>query len=144
MRFEVPQFIEVEDKIFGPFTWRQFIYLMGGGGIAGVLFITAPTFVFLFFGLPVGALAVLLAFYPVNNRPFSIYLESVLRYMSGTKLYLWRKQNYNVYSGARGDTTTVTDSASAAVAHNMHIPTVTKNRLHTLSRNLELTAIERK
>jgi len=32
MRFEVPQFIEVEDKIFGPFTWKQFIYLMGGEG----------------------------------------------------------------------------------------------------------------
>ncbi|HMA77641.1 MAG TPA: PrgI family protein, partial [Candidatus Paceibacterota bacterium] len=71
MRFEVPQFIEVEDKIFGPFTWRQFIYLIGGGGIAAVLFITNG-FLFLFIGLPIGALAILLAFYPVNNRPFSV------------------------------------------------------------------------
>lgn len=140
MRFEVPQFIEVEDKIFGPFTWRQFIYLMGGGGIAAVLFIT-NTFIFLLFGLPIGVLAALLAFYPVNNRPFSVYLESILRYMSGTKLYLWRKQSRAVYSGARSDAE-VEDTISASVAHNMHVPTVTKNRLHTLSRNLELTAIE--
>jgi hypothetical protein len=142
MRFEVPQFIEVEDKIFGPFTWRQFIYLIGGGGIAAVLFIT-NSFLFLFIGLPIGALAILLAFYPVNNRPFSVYLESMLRYMSGTKLYLWRKQSHGIYSGARG-AAEVNDDVSAAVAHNMHVPTVTKNRLHALSRNLELTAIEQK
>ncbi|NCT02072.1 PrgI family protein, partial [Candidatus Parcubacteria bacterium] len=38
MRFEVPQFIEVEDKIFGPLTWRQFLYLSGGLGMAVVIF----------------------------------------------------------------------------------------------------------
>jgi len=92
MRFEVPQFIEIEDKIFGPFTWKQFVYLLGGGGIAVVLFITTPFIIFILLGLPIGGLAVLLAFYPVNNRPFSIYLESMLRFMSGTKLFLWRKQ----------------------------------------------------
>jgi hypothetical protein len=143
MRFEVPQFIEVEDKIFGPFTWRQFIYLMGGGGLAAVLFITAPILVFMIVGLPAGVLAILLAFYPVNNRPFSVYLESMLRYMSGTKLYLWRKQQSGIYSGAR-ESAPVTDSASATVAHNMHVPTVNKNHLHDLARNLELTAIEKK
>ena len=32
MRFQVPQFIEIESKIFGPLTFKQFIYLAGGGG----------------------------------------------------------------------------------------------------------------
>lgn len=141
MRFEVPQFIQIEDKIFGPFTWKQFIYLIGGGGIAGVLFITTPFIIFLIFGLPVGGLAVLLAFYPVNNRPFSIYLESMLRFASGTKLYLWRKQNTMVYGN---DTErNVTDQSSAVLAQNMHVPTVTKSRLNNLAHELELTAIER-
>ncbi|TSC80302.1 MAG: hypothetical protein G01um101429_152 [Parcubacteria group bacterium Gr01-1014_29] len=31
-QFQVPQFIEVEDKIFGPLTTKQFFYLLGGGG----------------------------------------------------------------------------------------------------------------
>ncbi len=35
MRFEVPQFIDVEDKIFGPFTFKQFLYLAGGAGLLG-------------------------------------------------------------------------------------------------------------
>ena len=42
MRFEVPQFIEIEDKIFGPFTWKQFVYLGGGIGLAAVIFFTMP------------------------------------------------------------------------------------------------------
>jgi len=141
MRFEVPQFIEIEDKIFGPFTWKQFVYLLGGGGIAVVLFITTPFIIFILLGLPIGGLAVLLAFYPVNNRPFSIYLESMLRFMSGTKLFLWRKQSSAIYGQALSNE--VTDPLAAMVAQNTHIPTVTKNRLSNLAHDLELSAIER-
>tara|TARA_B100000745_G_C19989836_1_gene335564 strand:- start:32 stop:469 length:438 start_codon:yes stop_codon:yes gene_type:complete len=144
MRFEVPQFIEVEDKIFGPFTWKQFIYLMGGGGIALVLFLTTPFIVFVLLGLPIGSLAILLAFYPVNNRPFSIYLESMLRFVSGTKLYLWRKQTSAVYGEESPAVPSDLDQEIAAsVAQNMHVPTVNKNHLSSLSRNLELNAIEK-
>ena len=71
MQFEVPQFIEIEDKIFGPFTWRQFLYLGGGVGMGVVLFLTTPFIVFLIIGLPLAVLAGALSFYPVNNRPFS-------------------------------------------------------------------------
>jgi hypothetical protein len=71
MRFEVPQFIEIEDKIFGPFTWKQFVYLAGGIGLSAVIFFAAPFIVFVLIGVPLGGLAILLAFYPVNNRPFS-------------------------------------------------------------------------
>ena len=92
MRFEVPQFIEIEDKIFGPLTWRQFLYLGGGIGMGVVLFLVAPFLVFLFVGLPLAILAGALAFYPVNNRPFSFFLESIVNYMTGRKLYLWQQK----------------------------------------------------
>ena len=45
MRFQVPQFIEVEDKIFGPLTLKQFIYLAGAGGLVFVLWRVLPLFV---------------------------------------------------------------------------------------------------
>ena len=38
MRFQVPQFIEIEDKIFGPLTIKQFIYIAGGAGLCFILF----------------------------------------------------------------------------------------------------------
>lgn len=139
MRFEVPQFIEIEDKIFGPFTWKQFVYLMGGVGTTVVLFITMPFFIFVLFGLPIGGLAILLAFYPVNNQPFSVYLESMLRFLSGKKLYLWKKTNTAAYTNAPAAQDPV---LQAQQAQNVHIPTVTKNKLSSLSRSLELDAIE--
>jgi len=92
MRFEVPQFIEIEDKIIGPLTWKQFIYLAGGSGILLVLFLSTPLIIFAIIGLPIGALAFSLAFHKINNRPFSIFLESFVNYLTNTKLYLWRKE----------------------------------------------------
>ena len=46
MRFEVPQFIEIEDKIFGPLTWKQFIYLAGGAGFGVIAFFLLPFVLF--------------------------------------------------------------------------------------------------
>ena len=44
MQFQVPQFIEIEDKIFGPLTFKQFIYLAGGGGLCFLLYTILPFF----------------------------------------------------------------------------------------------------
>jgi len=33
MQFNVPQFIETEDKLIGPFTLKQFLYLAAGGAL---------------------------------------------------------------------------------------------------------------
>ena len=92
MQFHIPQFIDIEDKIFGPFTFKQFVYLLGG---VGTLFITW-TFLGSVFGIIVGApiagVAFLLAFKPINGRPFSIVLEAGVKYIMGNKLYLWKKE----------------------------------------------------
>lgn len=92
MRFEVPQFIDIEDKIVGPFTWRQFVYLAGGAGILLTLWLTLDSFMlFALLGLPVGALSASLAFQRVNNRPFSAFLEAFFTYLTRKKIYVWKK-----------------------------------------------------
>ncbi|HEY4511040.1 MAG TPA: PrgI family protein [Candidatus Paceibacterota bacterium] len=90
MRYQVPQFIEVEDKIFGPFTIKQFVYLAGGGGVCLAAFTTLPFFVALLIALPAGGLALALAFYTVNGRPFVNALEHAFMYFISHKLYLWK------------------------------------------------------
>ncbi len=91
MRFEVPQFIDIEDKIFGPFTWKQFVYLLGGAGALFMLFVTLPFLIFLVVAAPVAALSAALAFYTIDNQPFIVILESFVRYIGGSRLYLWKK-----------------------------------------------------
>jgi len=92
MRFEVPQFIEIEDKIIGPLTWKQFVYLAGGAGVLIILYFSLPFILFVIIGLPFGALSASLAFHKVNNRPFSIFLESFVNYTTKTKLFFWKKE----------------------------------------------------
>ena len=58
MQFQVPQFIEVEDKIFGPLTLKEFLYLGGGIGMAVVLFIFVP---FKIISIPLALVAVAFA-----------------------------------------------------------------------------------
>jgi len=92
MQFKVPQFLDIEDKIFGPFTFREFIYLAGGAGICFVFY--------KLFGLVGGAIPILimagfsltLTFYKPNNKPFVNMLESGFKYFTQNKLYIWKKR----------------------------------------------------
>ena len=91
MRFQVPQFIEVEDKIFGPFTIKQFVYLIGGAALCFIVIRLLPLYIGIILAIPFAALALALAFYKVNNRSFIFVLESSMRYFFGNKLYIWKK-----------------------------------------------------
>ncbi len=93
MRFQVPQFIEVEDKIFGPLTLKQFIYMAGGGGLAFLIYVFVNNLLVSIIPiLVVLAISAVLAFYKVNNRPFINVMESAFKYFLGGKLYMWKKE----------------------------------------------------
>lgn len=96
MRFQVPQFIEVEDKIFGPFTFKQFVYLAGGAGISFILYKALPLFFAILLIGPIVLLSLALAFYKINNRPFVSILEAGFKYLFQNKLYLWKKEELKI------------------------------------------------
>jgi hypothetical protein len=133
MRFTVPQFIEIEDRIFGPLTWKQFLYVSGGFGMALVLFLTTPFIVFVLIGVPIGLLAAALAFYPINNRPFSEFLESAFNYFTNQREYYWRRGRDIVYSEKHeGEATT-----------NAPTKPQSADKISSLSRRLELEALQK-
>jgi hypothetical protein len=136
MRFEVPQFIEIEDKIFGPLTWRQFLYLGGGLGMGVVLFFTTNIVIFLLIGLPLAVLAGALAFYPVNNRPFSFFLEAIFNYITKQRLYLWKKKSDVVYKSSRPQNKNVEPSSREKT-------TLSNKNISSLARRLELQALQK-
>ena len=134
MRFTVPQFIEIEDKIFGPLTWKQFLYVGGGFGLAVALFFVNFIF-FVLVGLPIAALAAALAFYPVNNRPFSVFIEAAFNYFMSDHQYFWQNDGSVVY--------TQKTAKEEGVSPDHRTPTKeSQQKLASLSRKLELEAIE--
>lgn len=90
MQFQVPQFIDVEDKIIGTLTIKQFLYLAGGMGLAYLSFRFVP-FLGIFLALVFAGFGAMLAFYKFNNKPFIFLLESAFNYIRGTRLYVWRR-----------------------------------------------------
>ncbi len=91
MQFQVPQFIDVEDKIFGPFTFKQFAYLFGGAGFSFVMYKLLPLYISIFLILPVVGLVLALVFYKVNNRSFAEILQAAFNYYISNKLYIWKQ-----------------------------------------------------
>lgn len=92
MEYQVPQFIEVEDKIFGPFTLKQFVYVAGGVGLCAILLLYLPLILGILLAIPVAAFTAALAFYKINNKPFVDILEAAFNYYIGNRLYLWKKE----------------------------------------------------
>lgn len=91
-QYQVPQFITVEDKVIGPLTIKQFLYVGGGA----ILIFCARLFLapFLFFPIAfvVGAAAAALAFLKINEQPFPVIVKNVILYTLHPRLYTWQKQ----------------------------------------------------
>lgn len=129
MQYQVPQFIELEDKIFGPLTLKQFIYLAGAGGLCLVFFTLLPIYVTIILAIPVVGFGLALAFYQVNGRPFAIALEHGFNYFFGTKLYLWKQRPPSLEKTTR-------PAPAAPVA--MLVPKLSESKLKDLSWSLNI------
>jgi PrgI family protein len=92
MQFKVPQFLEIEDKIFGPFTFKEFAYLAGGGGICFVLYRLLGLYLGFIPIALVAGLSAALTFYKPNNKPFVYMLEAGIQYLMQDKLYIWKRR----------------------------------------------------
>jgi len=96
MQFQVPQFLEIEDKIFGPFTFRQFVYLVGGGGMCFVIYKILGFTLGIIPILAIAGFSLLLALYRPNNKPFINMVEAGFKYLTQDKLYLWKKEKVKI------------------------------------------------
>ena len=90
-QFVVPQFIEVEDKIFGPITTRQFVILLVTGLILFAAFKWADTALFIFLAVLIGGLALVLAFVKINGQSFHYFLLNIVQTLRRPSRRIWRK-----------------------------------------------------
>jgi hypothetical protein len=93
MRFTVPKFDDIEDKVVGPLTFKQAAYVIGATVVFIALFMRVGFVLAFIIGLPFYALAGALAFLKVNERPFSYFLYSLSFFSIRKKLYLWKKES---------------------------------------------------
>ena len=98
MAEKIPQNIEREDKLVGPLTLKQFLYLLGASGLifatyqyylAGYLFAHE----FFIISFIVGGLALALAFLKINGLPFISFFGNLIAFMFTRKMRVWGKDN---------------------------------------------------
>ncbi|MCA9364928.1 MAG: PrgI family protein [Candidatus Moranbacteria bacterium] len=89
MMFNVPQYVDVEDKVVGPLTAKQFGWMLGMGGVLFLLWVVLTFPAFVVAGIPVAILFCLFAFYRPNGQTFLSFLTHWIFFLFRPKVYTW-------------------------------------------------------
>lgn len=88
-QFTVPQFIDVEDKIIGPLTTRQFIILLVGAIFIAIAYKIFDFGLFAAVGLLTFAIFGTFAFAKINGRPFHFFVLNFIQTFKRPMLRVW-------------------------------------------------------
>lgn len=92
MQFQVPQFIETEDKIIGPFTLKQFLFIAVAGGLCFALFFVLKFWIWIIIAMLLMVTAAAFAFLKINGQPLIKVAISALHFFMNPRLYLWQRE----------------------------------------------------
>ncbi len=92
MQFNIPQFIDVEDKVIGPLTVKQFLWLLTGSVAIFFIYMFTDLSLFIILASPVALIFLALAFYKINGRSFIVFVGAVLYHFIRPKFFLWQRQ----------------------------------------------------
>lgn len=124
MQYQIPQFINIEDKIVGPFTARQTVYLMIGISFSALVWTFFYEIVAILIALPIIILTLALCFYKPSGRPLATMIVAAINYFKNPKTYVWYRspENFLIKREIKRQ-----DSKTAT------IPVVSRNRLKELA-----------
>jgi hypothetical protein len=88
-QFTVPQFIDVEDKIIGPITSRQFVILLGASLLIAINYKIFDFSLFLVVSAIELVLAIIFSFVKVNGRPFHFFVLNLIQTFKRSNLRIW-------------------------------------------------------
>ena len=88
----VPQYIDVEDKIAGPLTWKHIGWLFGGGVVLAALWNLVDQITFYLVAVPVVLITMALAFYRPNGVSLSTFIGYGFTYLFRSKTYTWQNE----------------------------------------------------
>ena len=90
-QFTVPQFIDVEGKIIGPVTTRQFLIFLGAAVLIAISYRLFDFTLFLFITIVVAIIAIVFAFVKVNGRPFHFFVLNFVQTLGRPHTRVWHK-----------------------------------------------------
>jgi len=129
-QYQVPQFITVEDKVIGPFTIKQFLYLGGGALLIVGLYTFFKIYIVVPLGIAIAALSAALAFLKINEQPFPTVFKNAALYFFKPRLYIWKQEKPE-----RRVQKSETPKAQPTIKS---IPTISESKLSDLAWSLDI------
>ena len=97
MQYSVPQFTDVEDKLIGPLTLKQFLFLMATGGLDLFFYSLLKLSLFFFlFALPVTLIGATMAFASYNGRPMIAYFGAIISFFSKPQVRIFKREELDI------------------------------------------------
>lgn len=96
MQFVVPQFIDLEPKILGPITARQFVIMIFTFGAIFLCYKYGPANLWLLEAIIILIIGATFAFVKINGRPFHYFLLNFIQTLKRPKLLVWSKENLSI------------------------------------------------
>ena len=90
MQFQVPQFIDTEDKIVGPLSLKQFAFVGGGALLTAILYFMFKAWVWVPGGIIIMGAAVALAFVKIEGRPLINVAIAAFHFYWKPQTYVWQ------------------------------------------------------
>src|SRR6056297_2340676 len=91
--FTVPQFVDVESKVIGAITARQFMILLSGAILIGICYKVFSFWIFVFLGLIIFSLSGIFAFAKINGRPFHFFVLNFIQTSKRPSIRAWNNRN---------------------------------------------------
>lgn len=91
MRYQVPQFVDIEDKIIGPFTLKQFLMYLVAVFVLIPVYLFSDLSLFITIALPVIGIAGAFAHLKINGKPLAGVLTNGFFFLTKGQLYVWRR-----------------------------------------------------
>jgi len=101
MQFQVPQFIETEDKVVGPLSLRQFVYVGIGALLSALLYFVVQTWLWAIISVFLVGGAIAIAFVKVEGRPLANVIMAAASFYWSPQIYIWQPPQQHFKTAAR-------------------------------------------
>lgn len=130
-QYQVPQFINIEDRVVGPLTIKQFLYLLAGAASGFIFYFTFQFLFFVIIMIPVTVISLSFAFLTVNGQSFPKIVFSALNFYMKPRLFVWQNIGAGIIKKAQV-------SGAGQANTDPSIPRPSQNRLSELAWSLDI------
>jgi hypothetical protein len=103
MRYQVPQFVDIEDRIIGPLTLKQFLMYVAAVMLLVPIYLVSDMSLFITIAIPVLGVAALFAHFKLHGRSLFAILSHASIFMVRGQVFMWRRESTDALLPIHGD-----------------------------------------